>query len=136
MRIFHFFRHEDASGVSGTGVVAEGVEFTNGWCAVRWLSSKSSLCFYQTLEEVREIHGHGGRTEVVLNEITPVRPKNIQFGDDRREILMDLLDEVASMLALAEEPDSPAVEYSRSISKSRAHLSALESGIQHSSDKG
>jgi hypothetical protein len=45
MRIFHFFRHEDASGVSGTGVVAEGVEFTNGWCAVRWLSQTSSVTF-------------------------------------------------------------------------------------------
>ena len=45
MRIFHFFRHEDASGVGGTGVVAEGVEFTNGWCAVRWLSQTSSVTF-------------------------------------------------------------------------------------------
>ena len=132
MRIFHFFRHEDASGVSGTGVVAEGVEFTNGWCAVRWLSSKSSLCFYQTLEEVRNIHGHGGRTEVVLNEITPVRPKNIQFGDNRQEVLMNLLDEVASMLALAEEADSPMESYCALISSARIRLDSLENNLKRS----
>lgn len=66
MKLFYFFRKEDLTGVSGTGPVVEGVQFTNGWCAVRWLSAKTSLCFYQSLDEVKAIHGHGDRTEIIV----------------------------------------------------------------------
>lgn len=34
MRRFHLRRDVDAAGVSGIGKVAEGVEFSNGWCAM------------------------------------------------------------------------------------------------------
>jgi hypothetical protein len=30
MKRFHLFRNKDYSGISGVGVVAEGVEFTDG----------------------------------------------------------------------------------------------------------
>ncbi len=36
MKQFHLVRTEDESGVSGTGYVAEGVIFSNGWCVLRW----------------------------------------------------------------------------------------------------
>ena len=37
MRTFELHRDTDVSGVSGTGVVAEGVEFADGTTVVRWL---------------------------------------------------------------------------------------------------
>ena len=35
MKLFQLHRHEDESGVSGTGIVAEGVQFSDGKCALK-----------------------------------------------------------------------------------------------------
>ena len=64
-RLFHLFRAEDVSGVSGTGIIAEGVQFTDGTCVLRWLTDTASTQIYKTLAHVRRIHGHEGRTKVV-----------------------------------------------------------------------
>lgn len=64
MRRFILHRDEDASGVSGVGVVAEGVEFSSGWVALTWLSALSCVAFYQNVKEVEAIHGHEGRTTI------------------------------------------------------------------------
>ena len=68
MRLFQLHRDQDASGVSGTGVVAEGVEFTNGECALHWLSDNPSIGLYPSIEDIKQIHGHGGMTRVVWVE--------------------------------------------------------------------
>lgn len=62
MRRFHLRRIEDATGISGIGVVTEGVEFSDGSVAMRWLSGISSWAIYRNIEEVIAIHGHGGKT--------------------------------------------------------------------------
>jgi len=41
-RTFVLHRDEDVSGVSGTGVVAEGVVFSDGAVVVRWLGKHAS----------------------------------------------------------------------------------------------
>jgi hypothetical protein len=61
-RRFVLRRLEDASGVSGTGVVAEGVEFSNHWCALTWLTPYTSVAFYPDTYTLMLIHGHAGRT--------------------------------------------------------------------------
>lgn len=61
---FNLFRNEDVSGVSGVGVVAEGVMFTDGTAALRWLGRLNSTAIYNSMEELEEIHGHQGATEV------------------------------------------------------------------------
>lgn len=64
-RRFVLDRNEDMTGVSGTGVVAEGVEFSDGTCVMRWVTQWRSTVFYeQGLEAVIRIHGHDGRTVV------------------------------------------------------------------------
>ena len=68
MRTFHLERLEDESGVSGVGRVAEGVIFSNGWCALTWLTPHTSVAFYTALAEVEAIHGHNGKTRVVLED--------------------------------------------------------------------
>jgi len=65
MRPFWLQRVEDESGVSGVGLVAEGVVFSSGWCALTWLTDHVSVAFYPSLEEVEAIHGHDGKTKIV-----------------------------------------------------------------------
>jgi hypothetical protein len=67
VRTFHLERHEDLTGISGTGIVAEGVEFSNGWCAMTWLNSWSSVAFYPSMNVLAAIHGHNGATKIVFD---------------------------------------------------------------------
>lgn len=62
MRLFHLRRIEDVSGVSGTGIVAEGVQFSNGRCALSWLTQYTSVAIYEDIATLIKIHEHGGRT--------------------------------------------------------------------------
>mgnify|MGYP003405328378 FL=1 len=65
MQPFWLVRDEDVSGTSGTGMVAEGVMFSNGWCSMHWLSKYTSVAYYQSVAELEAIHGHNGKTRVV-----------------------------------------------------------------------
>lgn len=69
MRRFKLVRKVDVSGISGTGVVAEGIEFSDGVVALRWLSlgldHPTSVVFHDNgIESVERIHGHAGATTV------------------------------------------------------------------------
>jgi len=64
MRLFVLVRAEDVSGVSGTGLVAEGVEFTDGTVVMRWLRRPYGVAFYASIRDVMAVHGHGGKTRV------------------------------------------------------------------------
>lgn len=65
-RRFVLNRIEDVSGVSGDGIVAEGVEFSNGVVALQWTSEfPTSVVFHDRgMESVEAIHGHGGKTRI------------------------------------------------------------------------
>lgn len=67
MRRFELHRDQDVSGVSGTGVVAEGVEFSDGPCVVRWIvgDHRSTVVWQGGVEAVEAIHGHSGATRLV-----------------------------------------------------------------------
>jgi len=68
MRRFELHRDQDVSGVSGTGIVAEGVAFSNGGpVALRWTSEwPTSVVFHDRgVESLEAIHGHNGRTRIV-----------------------------------------------------------------------
>lgn len=64
-RRFTLVRSEDVSGTSGTGVVAEGVEWSNGWVNIHWLSQLGSVEMCESMKVVIAIHGHEGKTKVV-----------------------------------------------------------------------
>jgi hypothetical protein len=64
VRRFVLQRNEDVSGVSGTGIVAEGVEFSDGTVVIRWLSDHRSTVIWPDLHHVEVIHGHDGRTVI------------------------------------------------------------------------
>jgi hypothetical protein len=65
-RRFYLERTEDVSGVSGTGVVAHGVEFVNGLCVLSFLSPFVHANVYVNLRTLEEVHSHEGRTRVVF----------------------------------------------------------------------
>lgn len=71
IRAFHLYRTKDLTGVSGTGRVAEGVIFSNGWVAMTWLSEQPSISFYTSIDQVEAIHGHNGTTRVVFTGEPP-----------------------------------------------------------------
>lgn len=66
MRLFELHRDHDATGVSGVGVVAQGVQFDDGTCTLRWLGDTASTVIYDDLASVQAIHGHHGATRVVI----------------------------------------------------------------------
>lgn len=67
-RTFVLMRLDDATGVSGTGIVAEGIEFTDGTAALRWRTATSSTAVYGSMRDLEAIHGHQGATKVVYHQ--------------------------------------------------------------------
>jgi hypothetical protein len=63
-RTFELVRYRDLSGVSGTGVVAEGCLFTDGSVALRWRGTNPATAVWPDIESVLAVHGHQGATEV------------------------------------------------------------------------
>lgn len=66
MRRFELHRDVDPSGVSGTGVVAEGVVFTDGTAVMRWVGTLATTVVADSLGDIVCIHGHNGKTRVVF----------------------------------------------------------------------
>lgn len=84
MRTFSLVRDADVTGISGTGVVAEGVEFTDGTVVLRWLKAgtarpdviKPTTVVHDDVDSVRNLHGHDGKTRVVYTD-EPERPETV-----------------------------------------------------------
>ena len=66
MKTFYLMRSEDVHGNSGTGVVAEGIIFDNGMVAMTWLSDIATVTNFRRIQDVAKLHGHEGRTVVVI----------------------------------------------------------------------
>jgi len=94
MRLFELQRDQDETGVSGTGKVAQGVEFDDGICALRWLTATSSTAIYASAAELVTIHGHGGQTRMVY---LPT-PEIVVDGDEVTVTKKVTNPELASML--------------------------------------
>jgi len=66
---FALRRTEDVTGVSGTGIVADGVLFPaagKSRAVVRWRGERGSTVVWDHLGHVKEIHGHDGATTIEL----------------------------------------------------------------------
>ena len=79
MRVLWLVRDTDVTGISGTGIVAEVVEFSDGTVVMRWLPSgtarpdhvKPTTVLHESLESVIGLHGHDGKT--YLQEAMPLQ---------------------------------------------------------------
>lgn len=87
VRRFQLHRSVDETGVSGTGLVAEGAQFCDGRCVIRWTVDVNSTAVYDSLHDVVKIHGHGGKTQVVWVDeaegIASLRVVRLQSGHPR-----------------------------------------------------
>ena len=63
-RRFVLNRNDDETGNSGTGIVAIGTQYPNGKVSLTWLSHMGTMAWYDTIEVVKALHGHNGKTEV------------------------------------------------------------------------
>jgi hypothetical protein len=61
-RRWRLVRSEDVTGISGTGIVVQGLELPSGPCVYTWVGERSTTTIARSVEDVQEIHGHGGRT--------------------------------------------------------------------------
>ncbi len=70
MRRFTMGRAFDVSGVSGTGIVLEGVQFCAGVVVIHWLTPppRGSISIFDSLEEFLSIHvaPHPGNHAVLV----------------------------------------------------------------------
>ncbi len=64
-KYFILNRTEDKTGISGEGIIAEGIEFQDGKCVLHWLTEYSSIAIYDDIETLMAIHGHDGSTEII-----------------------------------------------------------------------
>lgn len=75
--VIGLYRVADESGVSGEGLVAMGVIMPDGGAAIQWLNdanpnvetSANGWALYpgeEGLEDALEVHGHGGRTKILM----------------------------------------------------------------------
>lgn len=55
-QVFLMKRHADETGVSGTGIVAEGCVLSNGRCLVTWRSAKMCIQNWDSFEAFKEVH--------------------------------------------------------------------------------
>jgi len=62
-------RTEDITGVSGTGIVADGVRFVGGKTVTRWRGGTTGVaqtCVWDSIQDVKTVHGHNGATQIDL----------------------------------------------------------------------
>ena len=65
LRRFYLNRMEDVSGQSGTGRIANGIQFPDGQCVLRWVGKTPTTVIYNNIKELEGLHGHDGKTKVV-----------------------------------------------------------------------
>jgi hypothetical protein len=82
---FILYRHVDVSGVSGPGVVAEGIVFSDETVAFRWLSDTPCTSVWPDIDAVLAVHGHGGLTEIIWLDAEPA-PELEVTGAGRHEM--------------------------------------------------
>ena len=127
-RAFVLQRNEDETGVSGTGIVAEGVEFSDGTVALRWTSAwPTSVVFHDRgIDSVVHVHGHGGKTQVVFDdsatELRKLRRALVYWNYDHHTSDM-LRDRIADVL----ERNADAIDQPYSLAD--AVLSAMHGWI-------
>lgn len=79
MRRFLLIRHEDESGISGVGPIAEGVQFMNGQCVLNWITEHQSMGIYPNIREMMAIHGHGGKTIIHFYDKEFSKPEDVHL---------------------------------------------------------
>jgi hypothetical protein len=57
METYYLIRKEDKTGLSGTGIVADIIEFSDGQVVLKWRGETSTIVIHKNMESVRKISG-------------------------------------------------------------------------------
>jgi hypothetical protein len=88
-RRFLLIRRRDVSGVTGTGVVAEGIQFSDRTVAVRWYGAAPATAVWQNVDAVLAVHGHSGATVIHWLDHPPQATDRPTPNDRRTDSLSD-----------------------------------------------
>lgn len=94
MRSFTLRREEDVSGVSGTGIVLEGMLFTTGVVVVHWLTPppRGSIAIFDSLDQLLSIHVRPhpeNRTVLVFDDGAELSGDGLHVADGHLELPPD-----------------------------------------------
>ena len=86
IREFTVFRASDETGISGDGVVIEGVELATGQCIVNWLypPPRGGIAIFESLDDFIKVHigPHPSNNTI----ITFQDGEQLKFGDANKEV--------------------------------------------------
>lgn len=86
MRRFVIVRTNDPQGMSGTGIVGEGVQLTNGSCAYRFMNTEFVIeSFAPNVHSIEALHSHLFKepTEIVwVDDKTTVLSNGVEKEED------------------------------------------------------
>jgi hypothetical protein len=63
-RRFYLHRIVDHSGISGTGIVADGIQWPDASVTLCWRGDCSSIAHWRNAEHMLTVHGHNGATVI------------------------------------------------------------------------
>ena len=85
IRTFTVFRESDETGVSGDGVVIEGVELATGQCIIHWLypPPRGGIAIFESMGDFIKVHigPHPANNTI----ITFQDGEQLKFGDKEKE---------------------------------------------------
>jgi hypothetical protein len=81
---FYLIREIDETGISGTGLVARGVVLPSGAAVMEWQTFHSSIAIYKNVSDVEAIHGHNGKTKLIMGT-PPVQPEKCKKPKKKTE---------------------------------------------------
>ena len=85
IRTFTVFRESDETGVSGDGVVIEGVELATGHCIIHWLypPPRGGIAIFESMDDFFKVHigPHPSNNTI----ITFQDGEQIKFGEKKEE---------------------------------------------------
>lgn len=77
MRRFHIVREDDPNGMSGVGIVGEGVQFTDGTCAYRFINTEFRIeSIADNIHQVEALHSHLFKDPTRIEWIDPKQGRN------------------------------------------------------------
>ena len=81
---FFLMRVVDETGISGTGMVARGVVMPSGLAVMEWQTFHSSVAIYKNIADVEAIHGHNGKTLLMMGK-PPAETEKPKKGKRKNE---------------------------------------------------
>lgn len=73
-RRFHLQRAIDITGASGTGRVADGIQWPDGTVSIRWRGERPSVVFWGSIDDAEQVHGRGGASRIIWDDDNPDQP--------------------------------------------------------------